>query len=162
MGLISKRKEYDIRTKKKKIINAINRAIEALIKKGERGETYRDEDLRFLRNVFKDLKALEESIADDRKTEELPEGKLRQFVEMEWRLKDISKDREKVLELTGYYRCQECGEAHIKGRLCAYKEYEDMQKDKALDPEEEGGQMNVKEEEEDKDWEEEDEWDEDE
>ena len=160
MGSISKRKEYDLRTKKRKIISAMNNAIEALILKGEKGETYRDEDLRFLRSVFKDLKALEESIADDRKTEELPEGKLREFVEMEWKLKDISVDRKKVLELTGYYRCQECGDAHIKGRLCAYKEYKDMQKNKALGPEEEDGQMNIEEEEEEE--EDEEDWEEDE
>ena len=133
---ISKRKEYEIRTKKKRIIKAINKAIEALIDKGDKGETYRDEDLRFLRNVFKDLKALEESIADDKKGEELPEGNLKRFVEMEWKLKDISKDREKVVELTGYYRCTQCGDLHIKGRSCMYEEYQTLQGKQQLEEEE--------------------------
>ena len=133
---ISKRKEYEIRTKKKRIIKAINKAIEALIDKGDKGETYRDEDLRFLRNVFKDLKALEESIADDKKGEELPEGNLKKFVEMEWKLKDISKDRDKVVELTGYYRCTKCGDLHIKTRPCMYEEYQTLQGKQQIEEEE--------------------------
>lgn len=133
---ISARKDYEIRTKKKKVIKAIHKAIDAITKKLDAGESPRDEDLRFLRHVFEDLRLLEESIVEETQEKDLPEGSLKAFVERAWELSKIGSI-EQVIEATGYYRCSKCNELHIKGRECIYQEYQASQ---LMERDKEGGE----------------------
>jgi len=82
------------------------------------------------------ITALEQRIDESgREDVKLPEGALRNFIEREWRLKEICKDPYTVIELTGYYECEECGKLHEKGRKCMYEEYREIRMDKELDNE---------------------------
>jgi hypothetical protein len=131
MTKLSERKEYEIRTKKKKIIEAIRNAIDSIQSKMDRGEILRDEDLRFLKTVFKEWPALEESIVEEKKPD-LPEGTLKIFVERFWKLSKIAP-LEEVLKDGGYFRCDVCNEIHPTGRSCMYDEYREKHEPKELD-----------------------------
>lgn len=118
---ISLRKQNEMRQKKKKIIEAIKKAVDSLTDKMEKGESLRDEDLRFLRHVFRDWKVLEESIVEE-KEEVLPDGVLKDFIERVYKFKSLG-DWEEIAKSTGYYRCRKCGELHLIGKDCMFDEY---------------------------------------
>lgn len=68
-------------------------------------------------------------------TKEFPDGKLKRFLEMfEW-TSSICKNPDEVIESTGYYKCNRCGNLHLKGRECMYIEYQNLSKsnEKSLD-----------------------------
>jgi hypothetical protein len=119
---LSGRKQNKIRQKKKQIVEAVKKAIDAIIAKADAKETLRDEDLRFLKVAMKEWPALEESLAEKEEDLALPEGRLKEFIEREWRLKELGPVEE-ILKKTGYYRCELCNELHIIGRKCLYEEY---------------------------------------
>jgi hypothetical protein len=106
------------------LYETISMQIVGMKKKMEDGQVLNDEEVRFLKKGRELLKSFEDVDKDaDNKKDMLPEGRLREWIEREWRLREICRDRNLVIESTGYYRCEECGECHIKGRKCFYKEY---------------------------------------
>ena len=108
----------------------IMKALESLTTKLNKGKVLRDEEFRFLKKAPDIVSYLEEreKAHDNERDEGLPEGRLREFVEMEWRLSEICKDRDQVIEATGYYRCLECGETHKKAEPCMYKQFQNITK----------------------------------
>lgn len=119
---ISGRKSNEIRQKKKAIVEAVKKAIDSIIAKVDAGDSLRDEDLRFLKTAMKEWPALEEALAEDKEEIGLPDGKLKTFIENLLRLQEIGP-LEKVVEKAGYYRCEKCGELHLKNRPCMYEEF---------------------------------------
>jgi len=125
---LSKRKEGEIRKFTKETLAGLKKAWKNIIAKADAGDTLRDEDLRFLRNIPDLIETLEARIGESLEKEiVLPEGMLKNFVEREWKLNEICKDRGTVIEASGYYRCiKGCGELHKKGEECIYLQYQKM------------------------------------
>jgi len=119
---ISGRKENEIRQKKKQIVEAVRKAIDAIIAKADAKEPLRDEDLRFLKTAMKEWPALEESLAETKEDVGLPEGRLKEFIERLIQFQEIGS-LEEVIAATDYYRCPSCNELHSRQRPCMYEEF---------------------------------------
>jgi len=130
MSKISARKESELRKYTKETLAGLRKAWKSVIDKADRGETLRDEDLRFLRNIPELIEALESRVAESLKEDMgLPEGKLKEYVERLWEFKEIGS-LEDVIEATGYYRCiNGCGELHKKGEDCIYEQYKKLKEE---------------------------------
>ena len=123
--MTSRRSKREINDLFRESYDATKKAIKAINQKLDDGKGLSDEEFRFLKrskDLIKSFRDIEEE-ADEVEGDHLPEGALKAFVEREWRLREICRDKNLVIESTGYYRCEECGECHIKGRKCFYKEY---------------------------------------
>jgi len=127
MSKISERKQYEIRKKKKALIRAMGKAIDGIESRLDQGKPATPQELTYLSRVFNDWKVLEESMIEE-KTPVLPEGKLKEFVEKGWKMAEICKDHDLVIELANYYRCDFCGELHSLKRKCMYSEYKELNK----------------------------------
>jgi len=125
-GKISERKQYEIRTRKKKIADAFRMTLDSLIQKMDRGETLRDEDIRFIKTAFKEWPAIEESLVEEKEhAEELSEGNLKIYIDRLWNLKEkhgikTKEDFDRVMDQE-YYLCDYCGSWHLKGKDCPFK-----------------------------------------
>ena len=126
-GTISQRKQARIRKTKKQISEAFEKTLNNITAKLDQGKGLRDQELRFLDKAPERWAELEEGIASET-VEALPEGELKKFVERVWKFKDIG-EWEEVARTCGYVRCTECGELHLKGRLCMFDEYKDIVSD---------------------------------
>jgi len=120
-GEVSQRRESEARKELKESIGLLIKTRKNLTAKVNKGETLRDQELRFLEHYPDILRNLRERQVEV-KEEVLPEGKLKEFIDRVWRLKDIGK-LEDVIEATGYYRCNNCGELHVLDRECMYNEF---------------------------------------
>lgn len=105
---------------------ATKKAIKEINQQLASGKGLSDEQFRFLKKapqLINSYKAREE--AKDSRTEVLPEGKLKTFVERIWRLKEIGP-LDQVIEATSYYRCENCGEIHKLGEECIFVQYQKL------------------------------------
>lgn len=107
---------------------------EQLVKKIESGGFPRDEEVRFIKN-FGELLAVAEAREESKSKKEvqLPEGKLKEFVERFWKVKEecgvsTREDYEKVMEKAGYVLCVYCGYMHPKEAYCPFKAIRDKRK----------------------------------
>jgi len=130
-GSISKRREADWRKELKENIDLLKQAKASIKNKLDKGETLRDQDLRFLEHYPDILRELREKQVQT-KEETLEEGKLKTYIERLWKLKEIGK-LEDVIEATGYYRCEQCGELHVLNRKCMYEEYKEFKANKEIE-----------------------------
>jgi len=122
-GSISKRKEAEWRKELKEDIELLKQTKENIKNKVDKGETLRDQELRFLEHYPDLLWKLREKQVQT-KEETLEEGVLKTYIERLWKLKEIG-NLEEVIEATGYYRCEQCGELHALNRKCIYEEYKE-------------------------------------
>jgi len=125
-GKVSLRKQYEIRTRKKQIAEAFRKTLDSLILKMDKGETLRDEDIRFIKTAFKEWPAIEESLVEEKEQiEELSEGDLKVYIDRLWNLKEkhgikTKEDFDRVMDQE-YYLCDYCGSWHLKGKDCPFK-----------------------------------------
>lgn len=122
MSKVSGRKQNEQRQREKRLLEAYKNQMDYLTEKMNQKVPLRDEELRFLKTVMKELPALEESLAEKENAEGLPEGRLKEFIEKLITFREIGS-LEEVIEVTGYYRCGMCRELHLKNRPCMYEEY---------------------------------------
>jgi len=126
-GEVSERKQADMRKELKESIDLLKQAKTSIKNKLDKGETLRDQDLRFLEHYPDILRELREKQIQT-KEETLEEGKLKIFIERLWKFKEIG-NLDEVIEASGYYRCEECGELHALNRKCIYEEYKEFRTD---------------------------------
>jgi len=103
---------------------ATKAAIDRINQRLKEGKGLTDEMFRFLKRapeLISTYKAREQ--AKEERQESLSEGKLKEFVERLWRLREIGP-LSLVIEATNYYRCEECGELHKLGEECIFKQYQ--------------------------------------
>ena len=97
-----------------------------LLEKIESGKYPRDEEIRFMKRFQELLTAAEaKEKVESKPEEELPEGKLREFIERLWKFKELGivsrEDEHKVLRKAGYSLCDFCGYWHFQDKKCPFK-----------------------------------------
>jgi len=127
------KKSGSIRAKKEKelIFSETRQGVISLIKslnqKLNEGKALRDEEIRFLKNSPGLLSILEEREKTKKESIELPQGKLRDWVENLWQMAKIldatgySREKDGIetfLEASGYYICDFCGYTHVLDEKC--------------------------------------------
>jgi len=122
MPKVSGRKQNEQRQREKRLLDAYKSQMDYLTEKMNQKIPLRDEELRFLKTVMKELPALEENLAEKENVEGLPEGRLKEFIERLLQLQDIGS-LDEIIEATGYYRCLTCNELHAKNRICMFEEF---------------------------------------
>lgn len=127
-GEVSQRREAESRKELKESIDLLIKTRKNLTAKVDRGETLRDQELRFIKDYSDILRGLREKQIEV-KEEVLPEGKLKEYVEEYYRLHAILKainypeGKEgllKVLDEFHYYVCEVCKYAHKVGEECPF------------------------------------------
>jgi len=125
---ISERAKADRRKMYREGLFILENEMKNIKDRQQSGNPLRDQQLRFLDHYPETRKKYEMLIADSlEKDKGLPEGKLKEFVDrIEW-MESVGS-LEEVIESSGYYRCDKCGELHTKSRKCMYEEYQEMVK----------------------------------
>lgn len=127
-GEVSKRREAEWRKELKEDIELLIKAKDSIKNKLDDGDSLRDQDLRFLDHYPDILRRLREKQVEV-KEEVLPEGKLKEWVENNYRLQAILKANNypegkegllKVLDEFHYYVCEICGYYHSIGKECPF------------------------------------------
>jgi len=136
-GEVSKRREAEWRKELKDDIELLKQAKQSIKTKLDAGETLRDQDLRFIEHFPDILKGLREKQVEV-KEEVLPEGKLKEWVENNYRLQAILKANNypegkegivKALKDFNYEICLLCGYTHVVGEKCPFEFLEDKVKE---------------------------------
>ena len=103
-----------------------------LISKLDNGECLKPEEIRFFKKydeLIASAEAREKNVSETMDT--LPEGKLKEFIDMLLWQRSITKESpDVVMDVTGYYRCSQCGELHCKdcSSKCIWLQYKDLMK----------------------------------
>ena len=103
--------------------------MEAITAQLEAGKPLRDEQIRFMKNFSSTLAALEmrEQDLESREETGLPEGRLKEFVEHQFKFMDATgltnprEDGLSVMERAGYMLCEFCGEFHKAPDPCPFE-----------------------------------------
>jgi hypothetical protein len=132
---LSDRKKRSIRQKKKDAIETVEETIEAIRKKQQSGKTLNTKELDSLKWGIKYIEDTEHEIVE-KVQDVIPEGKLKTYVDNLERIQNrmiectgnrrYKLDKEQfngVADEMGYFRCELCGELHVKGRECMFNEY---------------------------------------
>ena len=127
-GEVSQRREAEWRKELREDIALLKKAKESIKNKLDKGDSLRDQDLRFLEHYPDILKGLREKQVEV-KEEVLPEGKLKEWAENSYKLQAILKANDypegkegilKVLDEFHYYICELCGYSHHIGEECPF------------------------------------------